>query len=110
MCNNNFLGDAGEDFAAKLLMLNGYRILERKYRCKVGEIDIIAEKSDKLFFVEVKTRQTVRFGMPAESVTREKQRHIRRTAAYYLESHGRSRNSVSFQVIELLVNQIENAF
>ena len=58
MCNNNFLGDAGEDFAAKLLMLKGYRILERKYRCKVGEIDIIAEKSDKLFFVEVKTRQT----------------------------------------------------
>ena len=49
MCNNNFLGDAGEDFAAKLLMLKGYRILERKYRCKVGEIDIIAEKSDKLF-------------------------------------------------------------
>ena len=54
MCNNNFLGDAGEDFAAKLLMLKGYRILERKYRCKAGEIDIIAEKSDKLFFCRSK--------------------------------------------------------
>lgn len=104
------IGDAGEDFAARILSLKGYRVLERKYRCKAGEIDIVAEKDSELVFVEVKTRQTAAFGRPAEAVTREKQRHIKNTAAYYLKAHGRTHSLISFQVIELVINQIENAF
>lgn len=110
MYDRKLIGDAGEDFAAKILTMQGYQILERKYRSKAGEIDIIAEKSDELIFVEVKTRKSVNFGTPAESVTLGKQRHIRNTASYYLKSHGRNGGFVSFQVIEILFNQIENAF
>ncbi len=104
------IGDAGEDFAVKILTMQGCKILERKYRCKMGEIDIIAEKCDELIFVEVKTRQSAKFGMPAESVTPEKQRHIRNAATCYLKSHKRNDSFISFQVIEILFNQIKNAF
>ena len=110
MYDRKFVGDAGEDFAAKVLTAKGYQILERNYRCRTGEIDIIAERCDELIFIEVKTRLTTHFGTPAESVTREKQRRIRGAAACYLKIHGRNHSDVSFQVIELMVNQIENAF
>ena len=110
MDNRKLIGDAGEDFAAKILALKGYHILERNYRCRAGEIDIIAERCGELIFVEVKTRQTDQFGRPAESVTVEKQRHMRNTASCYLKSRGNSLSSISFQVIEVLFNQIEHAF
>ncbi len=104
------LGKLGETFAAELLAAQGYRILEKNFRCGLGEIDLIAEKNDEIVFVEVKTRRSDRFGCPAESVTREKQRHMKRTAEYYLITHDGNGRTVQFQVVEILCNQIHHAF
>lgn len=108
---NYDLGKLGEDFAAGILEDRGFLILERNYRCPFGEIDIIAEKAGKLSFVEVKTRATLRFGRPAEAVNQQKQRRIRRAAGFYMQrERGAGCAGVSFQVIEILYNTIENAF
>lgn len=107
------LGEIGENMAAELLRSKGYDILRRNYRCRFGEIDIIAEKYGELCFVEVKTRQGFDYGRPCESVTYEKKKHIRRTAGEYLEelkSRGYIPRRIDFQVIEIVAEHHINAF
>jgi putative endonuclease len=65
----------------------GYRILEHNFRCRYGEIDLVAEEGSDLIFVEVKTRRGVAFGRPEEAVTAAKQRKIVEVANYYLDLH-----------------------
>ena len=79
------LGTEGERLASSFLRDRGYRILAQNYRCDMGEIDLIAMKEDLIAFVEVKTRRTLAFGRPAEAVGFEKQRHIKRVAAVFLQ-------------------------
>ena len=62
------LGRCGEDFAVRLLELDGYEILARNFRCKEGEIDIVASRCGDLAFTEVKTRRTAAFGRPSEAL------------------------------------------
>lgn len=83
--NNRQLGTLGEDIAAHMIMERGYTILERNFRCKYGEIDIIATDGELIIFVEVKTRRTKRFGLPEEAVGQIKQNRLRQLAALYLE-------------------------
>lgn len=107
------LGKIGEDMAAAILERKGYRILQRNYRCRYGEIDIIADHYGGLCFVEVKTRQGFHYGRPCEAVTAEKKKHIRRTARHYLEEMaqaGYSPGRVEYQVIEVVVEHHVNAF
>lgn len=104
------LGYLGENFAEEILILDGYQILERNFRCKEGEIDIIAEKDDELFFIEVKTRRNQAFGDPCEAVDRRKIQHLRRAARLYFETRGSHCHFFSFQVIEIGFHQIKNAF
>ncbi len=105
------LGRCGEEFAAQTLRLDGYIILEKNFRCRFGEIDIIAEKDGRLLFTEVKTRRTANFGRPVEAVDRRKIQHIRKAAFYWLrENREKNYMSFSFQVIEVMVNRVENAF
>lgn len=105
------LGRCGEDFAARLLELDGYEILDRNFRCREGEIDLIAVRCGHLVFTEVKTRRTAAFGRPSEAVDRRKQRHLRQAAARWLEEKGQPGcRSYSFQVIEIMVNRIDHAF
>lgn len=107
------LGLIGEDTAARLLSCEGYRIIARNYRCKYGEIDIIASRDNCIYFVEVKTRKSYDYGRPAESVTKLKQEHIRKTAVFYLneiKAQGLSIPRVRFHVIEVVLEHIENAF
>lgn len=80
-------GKAGEEYVCRLLKRRGYRILVQNYRCRFGEIDIIAEKRPYIVFVEVKTREKGSLASPWEAVTPEKQRKIIRTAEWYLSSH-----------------------
>ena len=75
------IGKIGEDLATKYL---SSRILERNYRGKQGEIDIIATEKNKIIFVEVKARTNLKYGRPAEAVTKTKQIHIEQTAQYYV--------------------------
>ena len=66
-------GKAGEEMAAHDLQRRGYQIIQRNYRCRLGEIDLIAEKDGALFFIEVKTRTSDYFGLPQENVGWRKQ-------------------------------------
>ncbi len=77
------LGQLGEDLAAKFLQANGYKIIERNFRSKVGEIDIVAEEDGWLVLVEVKCRFPGQFSLPEEAITQNKIRHIARAGEYY---------------------------
>ena len=78
------LGARGEEAAADYLERKGYAILERNYRCRAGEVDMIAGDGADVVFVEVKTRRSRRFGSGAEAVGRQKQMALARLAAEYL--------------------------
>ncbi len=85
---NKKLGAAGEDLACRYLERNGYEIVERnKSYPKICEIDIIAKRKGKLYFVEVKTRKTDAFGVPSEAVDSRKLSHIRKGAFLYLQKN-----------------------
>lgn len=80
-------GDFGEAFAADWLVCHGWRLLERGFHCRYGEVDIIAAKGEILAFVEVKTRSGDALARPAAAVTRAKRQRISITARYYLQQH-----------------------
>lgn len=101
------LGAAGERFAQALLYAQGYDILERNFRCRFGEIDLICQKDGTICMVEVKTRRDVFMGRPAEAVTVTKENTMRKVANYYLMSHGIRERNVTFQVFEILFSQID---
>ena len=92
-------GREGEDLAAAVLESHGYRILDTNFRSPFGEIDIVAEESGCLVFVEVKTRQSDRQGHPSEAVTPEKQRRLTRLAVTFLKRHHLHEHPARFDVI-----------
>lgn len=81
------LGNLGENLALKHLANNGYKILERNFRSKLGEIDVVAQEGDCLVFVEVKTRWSKSFGPPEEAITPWKIRRIIKAGQYYQLLH-----------------------
>jgi len=81
-------GQRAEDRATHHLRELGYRIVDRNVRCGVGELDIIARDGATLVFVEVRSRQSARFGTALEAVSPAKRRQVARVAAAYLASHG----------------------
>lgn len=97
------LGKRGEDAACAYLERHGYIICRRNYRCRYGEIDIIAAKGSELSFVEVKTRRNLKFGLPRLAVTYAKQQKIRSAALFYLQQEKGRQQQLSFDVIEILV-------
>ena len=110
MADNRSLGRLGEGFAAELLEMDGYTIVERNFFCRAGEIDLICEKEGEICFVEVKTRRSTNFGTPAEAICREKIGRMRRAALFYLQTRQWEQKEISFQVIEIVIHQIPNAF
>ncbi len=97
------LGAKGEDIAEKYLKKKGYRIVERNYRCRLGEIDIIALDGRSLVFIEVKTRRNQNYGRPCEAVNAVKVRHIQRTAACYTSLSRIRYENLRIDVIEILM-------
>ena len=116
------LGAKGEGLAREMLEGKGFHIIEKNYRCKVGEIDLICRRENLLVFCEVKSRTSFAFGIPAEAVTNKKIRHIRRVASWYLSQGMRLNRLYSdfdmrFDVVEVVfvgeqyeINHVENAF
>jgi len=90
-----------ESLAANYLKLSGYRILERNYRNQIGEIDIIAKEGPVLVFIEVKARNTSRFGSAKQAVTPAKQAKISRTATAYLKATGQLHAKARFDVVAI---------
>lgn len=99
--HNKTLGTHGEDKACQYLESLGYKIVERNVRFKQGEIDIIAQRSNTIYFVEVKTRSSNKFGMPYEAITPLKLMRMRKTAEIYLHSH-QTNNTSNLALIEIL--------
>ncbi|HYV85474.1 MAG TPA: YraN family protein [Patescibacteria group bacterium] len=96
------LGRDGEAIAAGHLERKGWRILERGFRTRTGEIDLVAAEGDLLVFVEVKTRSGLGCGRPAEAVDARKRGRILRAAQLWLARHGRAEAPCRFDVIEIL--------
>ena len=77
----------GEKLAADFLTKQGYKIIETNFRCKEGEVDIIAKDGDYLVFIEVRAKSSRMFGSPEESITTRKKEHLKNVAMRYQESH-----------------------
>ena len=95
-------GRAGEDIAAQWLENRGYKILDRNYRVREGEIDIVAFQERTVVFVEVKWRRSTRFATPGESVGARKRARLRHAALMWMVEHGEW--SARFDVIEMVAN------
>lgn len=99
------LGALGEDAAAAFLVTCGHDIVARNWRCRSGEIDIIAADGDTIVFVEVKTRSGTWFGTPAEAVTPAKANRLHRLAGLWLAERSAAWSPVRFDVVEVVVDR-----
>lgn len=107
MGNKRKVGARYEDLAADYLTKQGYEIVERNYRDRQGEIDIIAREGRYLVFVEVKYRRDTKSGYPEEAVYGQKQQRIRHTASYYLYRHGHGEETpCRFDVVSIAGEEI----
>ena len=112
------LGERGEMIAWGHLREKGYTLLEKNYRCALGEMDVIARKNGRLVFVEIKTRSSDRFGLPEEAVHSVKQKKLLKLAQWYLKEKKATEKPVAFAVLGILweegkepeIRLIEQAF
>lgn len=95
------IGQKGEDLAVDFLKGLGYQILERNYRCKLGEVDIIARDNESLVFIEVRGRSSLAFGLPQESINRKKQHQISKVALEYLTRKKVKNTPARFDVVAI---------
>lgn len=98
------LGKLAENFAVKFLQNKGYRIIDRNFHSRFGEIDIVAEDGSTLVFVEVKARWSQKFGSPEEAVTPAKLFKIRKTAEYYALINSKTNKKMRIDVVALEIN------
>jgi putative endonuclease len=98
------VGRHGENRAATWYIEHGYRVLARNWRCRIGEIDLVASRGEVLVVCEVKTRRGDTYGQPYEAVTVAKQRRLRHLAAAYLASQEQHRyyDEIRFDVVSIL--------
>jgi putative endonuclease len=99
------VGRRGEELAKKFLKKQGFRILETNYRCPEGEIDIVAQYEDCLVFTEVRTKTSLEFGRPEESVTQTKKRRMIATAYHYRQTHDSPPPSWRIDFVAVELNQ-----
>ena len=99
------MGNTGEDIALEYLIQHGYRLVQRNFTCKAGEIDLIVQKDDILVFAEVRSRTGTQYGEPSETVNRKKQDKLRKTAKYYLYCNPQlERYYCRFDVVSIVWN------
>ena len=106
-------GAIGETRAVEFLKKQKYKIIDRNYRCRQGEIDIIARDKKTIVFVEVKARESGEFGQPSEYVTKSKIDKLKKAAQLYLHENEMDDANARFDVVEILgeeINLIKNAF
>jgi len=101
----NKIGKIGEELAAKYLQANSYEIIDRNFRTKSGEIDIIAKKKNKVSFVEVKTRIGLDKGYPHEAVDKRKIRHLHLAANWFLLQNPYKNYKLSIDLVSIILNE-----
>ncbi|UMZ73342.1 YraN family protein [Natranaerofaba carboxydovora] len=105
-------GKIGEELAEKLLKKQGYLVLEKNFRTRTGEIDIICKENDTIVFVEVKTRQDLNFGLPEEAVDFRKMAKIKKVANIYISRlstiHPNKNYDFRFDVVSVILDSKEN--
>lgn len=105
MYNKQIIGKLGENVACDFLKENGYVLIERNFKCKQGEIDIISKDTvnGDLVFIEVKTRTNSLYGHPVEAVNNHKQNHVYNSAKYYIYKNKIENIPIRFDVIEIFI-------
>lgn len=103
MYQRHITGKIGEDIAINYLEKKGYKIIERNFEARQGEIDIIAMDENELVIIEVKTRKCLEYGKPAEAIDKNKKKHIYKTAEYYLYIKKLEKMYVRIDVIEVYI-------
>jgi len=106
MYENKVIGALGERYAVEYLVKKHYKIIELNPNSRWGELDIVAEKNNIIYFIEVKTRKDIRHGRPYEGVTRSKIQHLKRTITHYILTHKTLQNrKFQLDVIGILLDQ-----
>ena len=103
--DNKKLGQAGERLAVNFLEARGYTIIGQNFRTRFGEIDIIARDGKALVFIEVKTRSNMKYGTPAEAITKDKLRRIQRLIGDFVSKY-QIRSQVRFEVVAIVKGQV----
>ena len=96
------LGKRGEALAWNFLKREGYTLLEKNFRTRFGEVDVIAEKKGTVVFLEIKTRTNDRFGLPAEAVDRRKREKLSRAAEAFLQARRLENRPARFDILSIL--------
>ena len=112
------LGERGERQASRYLKKRGYKIVEKDFKCKFGQIDLIAKDHEALCFIEVKCRSTESFGQPQDAITYTKQNRIKKISEYYMLKKKLANVQVRYDVVAIYepksgtreINLIKNAF
>mgnify|MGYP001610164088 CR=1 FL=1 len=99
-------GYFAESYACGLLTIKGYKILDRNFRCKLGEIDIIALKENTLVFIEVKARANKKYGLPQEAVTPTKIKKIQKVSDFYRLNHDNLPKKSRIDVVAIIYEGI----
>jgi putative endonuclease len=102
MAATDDLGRRGERLAEQHLLARGYRLVERNWRCRQGEIDLVVRDGDALVFVEVKTRTSTAFGHPFEAITPVKLARLRRLAVEWCTAHPTERGRIRIDAVAVL--------
>ena len=100
-----WLGRLGEELAGRFLRKLGYQILTTNYRCRQGEVDIVARDGEEVVFVEVRTRRSRGFGTPQESLTRPKMRRLVATCQNYLQGYGGADTNWRIDLVSVRLDQ-----
>lgn len=106
---NKAIGNYGENLAEEYIKAMGYIVLNRNFRCKIGEIDLIAKDGDFIVFIEVKSRYGNLYGSPCESITYYKKVKIFNTAQVYILKNKLNKYKFRFDVIEVFLNKENNS-
>ena len=99
------LGDLGEEHAARSLALKGYSIIARKFRCRFGEIDLIALEKGTLVFIEVRSRSDEEYGLPYETINHVKKQHIRKVATAFQLRYGLLDHDSRFDCVSVIFDK-----
>ncbi len=103
------LGRWGEDLAVSYLEKEGYSIIERNFRTRYGEVDVVASKGGQVIFIEVRTKSSDAYGGPEESITARKREHLMLAAQEYLQSNGLEDSSWRIDLVAVQVDRRNDA-